>query len=59
MKHLGKVEKYLVDLWRLDVLPGKQESEEEKAAGRPNSVFKLTGWRGAGWHLVFLDKPAK
>jgi hypothetical protein len=32
---------------------------EEEPIVKQGTTFKLTGWRGAGWHIVFLDEPAK
>ena len=48
-------EEQLADLWLPHVLP---VAEARKASGpQAGPVFALTGWRGAGWRMVFLDEP--
>ncbi|MFD1874239.1 hypothetical protein [Hymenobacter bucti] len=59
MNYSEDIERYLVDLWHPGMLPGEQELVEEAPDGRQGPVFKLTGWRGAGWRIVFLDEPAE
>jgi len=46
-------EEQLVDLWLPHVLPIAGAGEAEPSQVGP--TFVLTGWRGAGWHIVFLE----
>ncbi|MBJ6142419.1 hypothetical protein [Hymenobacter sp. BT559] len=48
-----KNENKLIDLWLPHVLPVAGAGQ---AASPPVSqLFVLTGWRGAGWRMVFLE----
>lgn len=54
MSGFAKEEAQLVDLWLPHVLPVAGAGEAETA--QIGQTFVLTGWRGAGWHMVFLNK---
>lgn len=47
-------EKQLVDLWLPHVLPVAGAGEARTS--QVSQTFVLTGWRGAGWHMVFLEQ---
>lgn len=53
----------LVDLWQAEVLPVEEtEAASDNAIGceqatQEGFTVQLTGWRGAGWRMVFLDEP--
>lgn len=54
MRKLENKEEQLVDLWLPHVLPIAGAGETE--GSQEGHTFVLTGWRGAGWHMVFLDE---
>jgi hypothetical protein len=59
MDYSSDITDYLIDLWHPNLLLGEQELVAEEPVVKQGTTFKLTGWRGAGWHIVFLDEPAK
>jgi hypothetical protein len=54
MSKFENIEEQLIDLWLSHVLPVVGAGE----AGTPqvNQPFVLTGWRGAGWYMIFLEQ---
>jgi hypothetical protein len=54
MSKLENKEEQLFDLWLPYVLPVAGAGEVRKL--QRGQTFVLTGWRGAGWHMVFLDE---
>ena len=65
MRIIDSEEEYLVDLkWSEslpeNLLPPVQSSAIATANSTGNEqVFQLTGWRGAGWHMVFPEEPTR
>jgi len=66
MQLIDSEEEYLVDLKWPELLPQtlpqlvQSPAETETNSGLSNGqTFQLTGWRGAGWHMVFPEKPAQ
>lgn len=66
MRITNSEEEYLVDLIWPELLPKKlpQPKSIHMVPGAPTGpdsepTFKLMGWRGAGWHIVFLEKPTR
>ena len=53
MSEFANNEEQLLDLWLPHILPvaGAGEVRDTPAS----QTFVLTGWRGAGWHMIFLD----
>jgi len=52
MSELNK-EEQLADLWLPHVLPIAGAGQAVSA--QASQIFVLTGWRGAGWRMVFLE----
>jgi len=54
MSRLENNEEQLLDLWLPHVMPVAGAGEASNP--QEGQTFVLTGWRGAGWHMVFLDE---
>jgi hypothetical protein len=54
MSKLENKEDLLLDLWLPYILPIAGAGEAWNLQG--GQIFVLTGWRGAGWHMTFLEE---
>lgn len=68
MKVIDNEEEYLADLRWPELLPETllQSAQspvvpvvEAKNTSANEQTFVLTGWRGAGWRMVFLEEPTR
>jgi hypothetical protein len=66
MQIINSKKEHLVDLKWPELLPKElpqsgvsQTTVDTKSGPGCGQVFQLTGWRGAGWRMVFLEYPAQ
>jgi hypothetical protein len=66
MQIIDSEKEYLVDLKWPEILPQNVPQlvqglamTETKSEPRDGQVFQLTGWRGAGWRMIFPEEPAQ
>lgn len=64
MRIIDSEEEYLVDLKWPELVPEEalepvQDPIMTATTSGPGSeqIFQLTGWRGAGWHMIFPEEP--
>ena len=66
MRIIDSEKEYLVDLKWPDLLPKNlpqpvQSPTIATATSKPGNeqIFQLTGWRGAGWRMIFPEEHTK
>jgi hypothetical protein len=66
MQIINSGEEHLVDLKWPELLPKElpqavqsQTTADTKSGPNCGQVFQLTGWRGAGWRMIFPEDPAQ